>query len=159
MHMESAFWFLFSLWTIDIIVSVSMLISNIVFKNKLTKELGMLCFLGGGGLILLFIGINFGITFMGIKYSLYYFPYFIVGYWFARIRKTEWFKNNSKLIGVMWAISLLLYVFLISRFNIVLMPDTIISIIIRMIISLLGCYLIFIYIYSLDIIQSDFIIE
>lgn len=48
-HMESAFWFLFSLWTIDLLFSVATFIGSICKRNQeLMKTSSFLLLVGGG---------------------------------------------------------------------------------------------------------------
>ena len=80
-HMESAFWFLFSLWTIDTVFSLSRFFSESILKRRsqLSKVVGMFLFVAVLFVPIIIVGMKFGITFLAIKYSFKYVNLCITG--------------------------------------------------------------------------------
>lgn len=133
--MEVAFWFLFSLWSIEMIYSISGFLSQ---KVKRTTFVHLL-FYGIGCLPLLFIGLKQGITFLAIKYTLYYSFFFWFGIFIGRYRTSGLWTDSSKFREWILAWNMILYAVLISRFNIIRMPDQPLNIAVRMVISVSVC--------------------
>ncbi len=141
-NMEGAFWFLFSVFTIDLIFSTSMLIGSRFSKNtRHSNILNILIFLFGFGFLLfclLMIGLKFGITFLAIKYSLYYSIFYLFGYIIA---KYELLKKTKPLQTPLLVVALLFYFSVILKYNIMSMPDLPVYIIIRCLAQLCACYI------------------
>lgn len=139
-HLDSGYWFLFSLWSICIIWGVGFFIAN-KFSNKKVMRV----FLGTGvsmliALVLLIIGMKFGMSFLGIKLTLYYLPFFFIGYFVAS--SIDYFRGKkyfSKLSNFLVFFSFLIFVLLTLKFNIVKSGESFSEIIIRFICSLSGC--------------------
>lgn len=156
--MEIAFWFLFSLWTIDMLFSVSQWIGCLIDRNRSERfryYAGFALGSVGGGTALILIGYKLGITFLGIKYSLYYSVFYVLGFLLSKLKNSERWERLSSARDVVLLISVVLYAVLISRFNIMKMPDFSISILIRAFISALACYIAFEFIYRIEFPKSQ----
>ena len=85
------------------------------------------------------IGAKTGLSFLGIKYSVYYSIFFLAGYWFAKLKKDVWEKYKDPVV----CIFMISYAILIHFFNIETMPDMSPIVLVRILISLIGCILVF----------------
>lgn len=97
----------------------------------------------GGTVVLLIIGRIVGITFLGIKYSVYYSVYYVAGFILFRIIKSEKYRNVYLIRELLGTVCIGVYFFLISRYNVFLMPDSSWYIIVRVVISLSGSMIVF----------------
>ena len=152
-HMESAFWFLFSLWTIDLVFSMAQLIVANVFKNKseVLKSIGLLPILALLFVPIILVGLKYGITFLAIKYTLYYSLFYVLGYFYGRITRIKQYRKYEKLRDALLCGLMIAYVFLITRFNVIDMPEQIVFIAVRVFISICACLIIFEVINNMDI--------
>lgn len=139
-HMDNGYWFLFSIWTITVIYGISNLIGAKITTNRYKRMLAT----GGayilGLLLLAGIGAVFGISFLGIKLTLYYMPFFFAGYLYGQVREKLMSLNHGKMIidiGV--ATSLMVWIVLLMRFNLYEISDTGLGVIIRAVASMTGC--------------------
>lgn len=100
-QMEIAFWFLFSLFTIDVIFSIGELVSKL---TNLTIAQYTLHIMSVGGIaVLLVIGKFMGLSFLGIKYSCYYTVYYLEGYFLFkvfRLQSKKWIVESLKWISL-----------------------------------------------------------
>lgn len=140
----SGYWYLLSLWTIIILFSTASLFANKFTKNNLyifsiTIVLSILfaCFL-------LVLGEKVGMSFFCIKLTLYYIPFFLIGYSYAYIEKFNsektWFNKLKSLIIFP---ALVIYFVIIVNVNLYSASDTVFNILIRATASLLGCMIVF----------------
>jgi len=145
-NMDSGYWFLITIWTISIICGLASFGANRMIRRKATERdwlkdvviTGVLYFVGM--LILVIIGLLFGLTFFCIKLTLYYMPFYFVGYAFGSIQeKIKGSKHGEMVIQIAVAVSLTVWVFIISRFNLFEIEDSIWGILIRGIASITGC--------------------
>lgn len=146
-HMDTGYWFLFSLWTIDLIVSFSSFLSNIGKQKSLNKYLHIViqfAYIGVMFVALAVLGYKVGMNVLAIKYSLYYMPFFCLGYLFGMlysdVANFKWFDITSTVIS---AISLIAFGLLCVNFNVQQMEDNLLNTSIRIVMSLLGCGVIF----------------
>lgn len=146
-HMDSGYWFLFSLFSIDLIVSVSELLSCLIkftAQSKIATKIIQMIFVGVlfGGLGVL--GKFVGMQFLSIKYTLYYIPFFCIGYLFGEFNdEINSIKHYKPIVGVSVSIFAITYVIMILQFNIQSMSDSALNVLVRMIISLTGCAVLF----------------
>lgn len=138
--MESAYWFLFSLFWIDVQFGIADLISNKFLKKYELIAVPILCFLSTS--VLLYIGSLVGISLLGIKYTTYYMPFFIMGWVIKELKmhiysRIQW--GRFPIYDLSYIIMLIVFSVSLAKFSIVEMPDTGMSIIIRFAISTCGC--------------------
>lgn len=141
-HMEGMYWFLFSLWVMNIIYAVSCLI----FKRITYKRIKY-C-LSASILSLVIIALVFivqyrtiGIDFLGTKFTTYYFPFFLLGWFGSELYKKTWSDKVVRSFDWAVCICIVLYAILISKFDIASLPDS--MALLRLFISLIGCVVIF----------------
>lgn len=130
-NMTRAYWFLVSLWTIDAFHSIASFISNKNNKIIFYFFTQIVCV----GLLVL-IGIFTDIKFLGIQYTLYYTPFFILGYIYA------YYKDSlillSKSTEVITSIFCLVYFLFIVRYGYTNIPYNSYYILLRVILSIIG---------------------
>lgn len=139
-HMDSGYWFLFSVWTITIIFGFSQFFSGKILKKSVLKTIGTLGFCVAGAGALVGVAMVLGMSFLCIKLTLYYIPFYLVGFLFGQVQ--EWCKNWKKfsvLCEIVVAISAIAYMLLITRYNTFELGEGIFDIGLRATISLLGC--------------------
>ena len=85
------------------------------------------------------IGHFMGLSFLGIKYSIYYTVFFLAGYILSKIKVD--FKNNT--ICFIVCVFIFAYAIFIHYFNIEDMPDQSYLVFVRIIISIIGCLIVF----------------
>lgn len=141
-HMEAAYWFLFSLWCIDLIFGFSFYLATKYIQKEL---LGVLIFCSILNLMLLLIGIKVGITFLGIKYTTYYLVFFILGWLLYKYKNKRTNNLNNKRIQWLNVILLLFFAISLSKISIIDLPDTPLYILYRLFVSLSGCIIVFYY--------------
>lgn len=139
-NMDSGYWFLFTIWTIALIYGTAEYLSSKVVTNSnvLKKEIYKCIIYVIGMIVLLSIGLRCGISFLGIKLTLYYMPFYYLGYLWGKITK-EKTLNHTKIYDGIIAISLLIWVFLLRDFNIYKIGESVIGILIRATASITGC--------------------
>lgn len=141
-HMDSGYWFLFSIWMISIILGVS---EYLTFKivNDEREILFILVTVGfyiAGMGVLVIVGILFGFSFLCIKLTLYYMPFYFIGYMFGKIKKIFQYNNiGKKMIIIFPPIALAVWLIILTRINLYELSDSGMSIIIRMLASVSGC--------------------
>lgn len=140
-HMNSGYWFLVTIWTINMIFGISVFCANKTLKTANTTRmiLFFLLFCTGAGIL---AGIVFltGLSFFAIKLTLYYIPFFLLGYLFGQyqddILKTRFGK---KIIDFVVAVSLATWLFIILQYCIFDLPDSGLAVVLRAVTSITGC--------------------
>ena len=136
-HMESAFWFVFSLFTINLVFALASLGAAMVKTEKLWLQKLVtvaLCVAGAG--LLLGIGLFTGINFLGIKYTAYYIPYFVLGWLVGGFVESNAFPRFQKYyLDKVLLILLIVFCVLVGKHNFFTMQDSPINILIRVIAS------------------------
>lgn len=114
-HMDAGYWFLFSLWWLVIINGVASYFSNLLKTNrKLWRISAHLCFAIVGAMILAFVGVCFGIDFLAIKLTLFYFPLYMAGYLWGQIQDGIG-AIKGRFYQIVVALSLFIWLFIILR--------------------------------------------
>ena len=145
-NMDAGYWFLTSLWTISVLFGVSEFLA-IKCNGKNREVLGVfftvlfMVVLSGG---LLMLGLWQGISFFGIKLTLYYIPFFMLGYLFSVVQpKLLQSGKYNALKEAVIAMAFLLYVVLILNYNFYGIDDDVKGIVLRVIASTCGCVTVF----------------
>lgn len=141
-HMDSGYWFLFTVWTISMIFGFSQLISEKIClnKNKFVRiaVLAISYVLGMG--ILGGIGLVMGLSFCCIKLTLYYMPFYFIGYLFGQLQpEIDILKCGKSLLEIAVAACLVVWLALMQRYNFYEIGNSGFCIILRAIASLSGC--------------------
>lgn len=141
-HMDYGYWFLTSLWMICVIFGIGHYFFNRLCKNKtwlwdIIFTSIFSCLLS----LVLIVAAKFeGITFLGIKYTLYYTPFFLSGFIYSKVennfQSSSWF-HRAKAAAVF--ASALCYFAILLKFDIVSLNESIPEIALRISASVSGC--------------------
>ena len=140
-NMDSGYWFLATIWTISMIFGVASYLEERIGKsNAVKKQITLLGFYLLGMILLVGIGMVIGLSFFAIKLTLYYMPFYYVGYLYGQIDGKLLSTDKGKNVvdcGV--AICFAIWLFVILRFSLYEMSDSGLEIIFRAATSLSGC--------------------
>ncbi|MBR4769408.1 MAG: acyltransferase family protein [Clostridia bacterium] len=139
-HMDAGYWFLFSLWTLTLIFGFSLFIS-LFFRNskKIVGFFVTALVFGTMVAALLVVGKTVGLSFLGIKFTVYYSLFYFAGYTYGLFQEDVWNRRQLKQIAhVFVAICWGVWISLLMRYSIYLLPDGGISIVRRVAASLTG---------------------
>lgn len=141
-NMDTGYWFLISLWTISCSFTIASFIGlRLACRRGDIAELCLtsilyLLFMG----MLVCVGLIAGLSFLGIKLTLYYMPFFFMGYLFGRWQHyLTGSVRASKMIDLFVVICLAFWIWCIVRLDPYGMPDTLIGIMSRAAMSISGC--------------------
>lgn len=140
-HMEGAYWFLFSLWCLDLV-------------NMVASYLANRCGSGGNYLLYLVaffaqlavffgIGFLFGLSFLGIKYTLFYSLFFLLGYFLAKEKIEQFILQGNTLTTILLFVMSVLFFVAVTRMNIFELPEKPLFIMLRLAVSVMGCLMMF----------------
>ena len=140
-HMDSGYWFLFTLWMIVVIFTLSKYVANRVSNGKIVAEVvveSIIYIIGMGGLVGL--GALFGMSFLAIKLTLYYMPFYYIGHLYGRFQnKINSIRSGGIVVEIISAMCLVIWLVIITRVNLYYSEDGGLSLMIRAIASLTGC--------------------
>ena len=140
-HMDSGYWFLATIWTISMIFGVSTFVAKKLAKDSEVKKqlITLILYIVGMG-VLVAIGFVAGLSFLAIKLTIYYMPFYFAGYLYGQYRdrflETRWGKT---VIDVVVAICLAAWLLIMTRFHLYALPDSGMAIILRATSSIMGC--------------------
>lgn len=140
-HMDKGYWFLPTIWMINMAFGISQYISYRIRKNhELQREILFLLTYLFEMAVLLVIGLQWGTSFLGIKYVLYYMPFYYAGYLFGKIHAFLLQKKYySYLADGLVFLSLMIWVGIIVRINLYYIGDSGIEMLLRAFTSFVGC--------------------
>ena len=140
-HMDSGYWFLVTIWTISIAFGLSSFIALKIAKNQGIKLQVIKTVLYLVAMTLLAgIGYVAGMTFFAIKLTLYYMPFFFIGYLYGQYsEKLYETKYGSNIKDVVVMICLATWLVIITRVYLFCLSDSGMGIVLRVISSMSGC--------------------
>ena len=139
-HMDSGYWFLATIWTISMIYGVADFFSNKFSKNtwgSIALHIAF-CLVGFAGLAV--FGYFAGFDFWAIKLTLYYIPFYLIGYLYGHIQ--DWLTEKSwpkTVMNCVIVLSLGLWLAMINRVDFFVGGNGLVFIAARFIASLFGC--------------------
>lgn len=141
-HMDSGYWFLFSIWMIVCCFTVARYAGE---QLKKAAKHGPEWLYVGIPYVALMAGLDLlgkvcGLSFLCIKLTLYYMPFFFLGYLYGseKPRIQAWKKGKAMQQWVI-ALSCIVFVALILRFDFWRIEDNLQGILLRAAVSLAGC--------------------
>lgn len=140
-HMDSGYWFLVTIWTISIVYGIATFIANSIKRNNLIgNQLLILGFYLVGMLLLFVIGIIAGMSFFAIKLTLYYMPFYYIGYLYGQFDK-KILENpiGEKVVDIIVAICFVVWIFILLRLQLYTMSERGLDVVERFVTSLMGC--------------------
>lgn len=139
MHMDKSYWFLITIWTISMIFLPARYFAVNVCKKSGLVPLTVFAFYSIGMALTGCLGMFAGLDFLCIKLTLYYMPFFFLGYLFG-VYGEQFVSRYSRTVSVIVAISTILWIAAILKLRIYYLSDTeVLQIILRAGISLCGC--------------------
>lgn len=138
-HMDSGYWFLISLWTISMIFIPAHYFAHKLCRKKNRVPLVTLCFYLLGMVLLAGLGFFAGINFWCIKLTLYYMPFYFLGYLFGFFHDSVKARFSTA-VSVVVAAASLIWIIAIIKLDIYALSDTSVTdIMLRAGVSLCGC--------------------
>lgn len=139
-HMDAGYWFLTTIWTISLIFCLcSFISSKINQSNEIVKHILTLLFYCLGMAIVAGIGLLMGMSFLGIRLTLYYMPFYYVGYIYGQYRDNiQQSKYGIKISEIVITLCFILWLYILFRVPLYFLSDGLLSIIIRVVASLSG---------------------
>ena len=141
-HMEGAYWFLFSIWVMSMIYALSSWLFHKIVGTKLRYIIAVsvsCMFLVSTLTVVSFLTV--GIDFLAIKFTAYYFPFYLLGWYVAEAMKIQWSVKSKKLFSAFICFAFISYIILIAKVDMASVPDK--YALIRIITSLMGCMVMF----------------
>lgn len=139
-HMDSGYWFLATIWTISMIFGISSFLAQKIVKASQVKQIITLIIYIVGMAVLAGVGFMAGLSFFAIKLTLYYMPFYFVGYLYGqyrdRITETKWGKSA---LDVLVAVCLAVWLLIMTRYHLYVLSDSGMAIILRAASSITGC--------------------
>ena len=139
--MDSGYWFLATIWTISMIFGIASFIAERLSKENVLKKQAVLlaCYLAGM-VLLIGIGLLLGLSFFAIKLTLYYMPFYYVGFLYGQFDdKIMESENGKKIVDCVVAVCFVIWLYVILRYSLYEMLDSGFAIILRAATSLAGC--------------------
>lgn len=139
-NMDSGYWFLVTIWMINIIYGIAGYISNKINSKKYScfcTCFFSICMIG----VIALLGSIIGLEFLGIKYTIYYMAFFLIGSFYGWFEK--FLEKSQRIIGLLSVLALFIWIICLSKINVYELPDSGVWMVVRVIISLLGCFAVF----------------
>lgn len=157
-HMEGLYWFLFSLWVMNVIYAVVCL----VFKKLVDKRIGYCVGVSLVSIVIVWLifivgYMTVGVDFLGIKFTTYYLPFFLLGWIASEVYRRAWAEKTLKLFDWVVCFCIILYAVLISKFNVASLPDKMAPL--RFCISIFGCIVLFYVVFKATFNPSNRIVK
>lgn len=139
--MDSGYWFLATIWTISLVFGIASFIAERLSKKKVLKKQVVLlvCYLAGM-VFLVGIGELLGLSFFAIKLTLYYMPFYYIGFLYGQFDdKIMESESGKKIVDCVVTTCLMLWLYIILRCSLYEMSDSGFAIVLRAATSLAGC--------------------
>ena len=140
-HMDSGYWFLMSIWTISVIFGISAcLAGRAVQQPGIRRTAVTLALYLAGMAVLAGIGLAAGFSFLAIKLTLYYMPFYFAGYLYGQYRdrllETSW---GPRALDAVVAVSLGAWLLILTRVRLFELQDNGMAVLLRAFASVAGC--------------------
>lgn len=140
-HMDDGYWFLITIWTISVLFVFAQFFAEKVRRGQTGNAILTVIFVAVGMGLLAAVGFAVGLSFWCIKLTLYYTPFYILGYLFGYYQ--EALQNNTwypKVVQAVVAAATAFWIFSIVKFKLFELDDgRIADIILRAATSVCGC--------------------
>ena len=132
-HVDGGLWFLWVVFVLSIIATLADLTLSCKSGRIYKTVLVLLVYFG----VLLLVGKMAGISFLGIKYILYYAIFYGLG-WLVKWTEGWWRKWWGKASNTLYFISFLIFLAIVFNFDLYHADDEIVSIIVRAVVGFVG---------------------
>lgn len=139
-HMDAGYWFLTTIWTISMIFGVSTFFaSKAANSHEKRRHILVFVFYCIGMAILAGIGLLMGMSFLGIRLTLYYMPFYFAGYLYGQLRdRLQSTERGIKFTEIIVAVCLVVWLFILVRVPLYSLSDSGLTIVLRAGASLTG---------------------
>ncbi len=141
-HMDNGYWFLFTIWTISIFFGIAEFVSRQLIPDEQTlKRIALLTAVYIAGMaVLTGIGVVMGLSFLCIKLTLYYMPFYWLGFFYGKVRDHifEYLKGAAA-ADITVAVSLFIWLLILTHINLYEISDRGSGIVVRAFASVVGC--------------------
>lgn len=138
-------WFLFVIWILGIIATISFFVNGFLFKNSNNEYLRLVIYIGIYALLLFpwaICALKKSTTFLGAKYVLYYSIFYIIGYLIKCFRnEISDCLSFQKIKEISYAISLILFAIITCNFTLLNLQDNLLGTFIRFVAACCGTYM------------------
>lgn len=132
-HMDSGYWFLFALWMISMVFGFAQFAAH---KHTGLKNTAIICLVSIlGAAILGCVGLVAGLSFLCIKLTIYYLPFYLLGHIYGKYSE----KVPEKVKQICVAVGLIVWLVIILQVNLFAIEDGLVGIALRVVSSLCGC--------------------
>lgn len=132
-HMDSGYWFLFALWMISMVFGFAQFAAH---KHTGLKNTAIICLVSVlGAAILGCVGLVAGLSFLCIKLTIYYLPFYLLGHIYGKYSE----KVPEKVKQICVAAGLVIWLVIILRVDLFAIEDGLYGIALRAVSSLCGC--------------------
>lgn len=139
-NVDIGLWFL---WVLFVLGVISTICDYILTKTKkIVSSVLKICLLGVICVgMLLAIAYRFSLSFLGIKYILYYAIYYAIGYILGKEKNgiKKYLNGNSIVKDIIYLCCAVIFMTIIFKFDLFKSEDTVLSIFIRLTAALSGC--------------------
>lgn len=133
-HVDGGLWFLWVVFILSVVTTLANYMLADGRSKKILKAASALIVCFG---LLAGTGMSFGISFLGIKYILYYAVFYCFG-WFAKWTEGWWRQWWPKVSNVVVAIALIVFLAIVFNYDLYHAPDNLIGITFRCIAGFTG---------------------
>lgn len=138
-HMDRGYWFLVTIWTISIVFILSCFAAEKLCRRSVAVPFVMLGFYLIGMAALFGLGSVMGMNFLCLKLTMYYMPFYFLGYLYG-VYRDEIVKRFPRLLQAVVAFCTLAWIIAIVQLKLFELSDTYVTdIILRAGTSLCGC--------------------
>lgn len=141
-HMDNGYWFLFTIWTISIFFGIAEFVSRQLIPDEQTlKRIALLTAVYIAGMaVLTGIGVVMGLSFLCIKLTLYYMPFYWLGFFYGKVRDHifEYLKGAAA-ADITVAVSLFIWLLILTHINLYEISDRGSGIVVKAFASVVGC--------------------
>lgn len=138
-HMDSGYWFLFSLWTISVVYLFSAFLSGKLLKRK--RLVGTTVLFGLLLALLALLAFWQGKDLLGLKLTLYYSAFYLLGALTGALIDKLALPKKALFVGTLVCIGI--WLALLAKFDFYSSADDLVHIALRAVSSLLGCASVF----------------
>lgn len=132
-HMDSGYWFLFALWMISMVFGFAQFAAH---KHTGLKNTAIICLVSIlGAAILGCVGLVAGLSFLCIKLTIYYLPFYLLGHIYGKYSE----KVPEKVKQLCVVVGLIVWLVIIRQVDLFAIEDGLYGIVLRAVSSMCGC--------------------
>lgn len=147
-HVDNGLWFLWVLF----ILSITSNIFNYCINSQNRITLRIVTALISFSVLGLFLSLGYfkSVSFLGIKYCLYYSLYYYFGYIIKHYSLFQRLRNRIYMFEMMLFVSIIVFTKLTIEFDFIALPDNLVFSFVRFISALAGCFVLYCLVETLE---------